>query len=203
MIERLTLETIPGAVALQAACFPPPFDPELLWKAEHLERHFALFPEGQFVAVVDGVVVGSASSVRISEAHWRAHHPWEIAVGGHLLEAYDPSGSTLYGVDISVHPAYRGRGIARALYQARLQFVKENALKRYGTACRIPDWQTYAQAHPAATKIEYVQAVQRGDATDRTLTPLLRMGLTLLDVLENYMEDEESGDAAALLEWTP
>jgi hypothetical protein len=29
------------------------------------------------------------------------------------------------------------------------------------------------------------------------------MGLTMTDVLTNYMEDPESGNAAALLEWRP
>jgi hypothetical protein len=41
------------------------------------------------------------------------------------------------------------------------------------------------------------------ELTDRTLTPLLSYGLTFLGVIENYMEDVESGDAAALLEWLP
>ena len=38
---------------------------------------------------------------------------------------------------------------------------------------------------------------------DRTLSVLLRYGLKFLDVIENYMPDEESGNAAALLEWIP
>ena len=42
-----------------------------------------------------------------------------------------------------------------------------------------------------------------GVRVDRVLTPLLRYNLTFIETHESYMEDEESGNAAALLEWTP
>ncbi len=50
---------------------------------------------------------------------------------------------------------------------------------------------------------QYARVVVEGKATDRTLTPLLRYGLGFVEVIENYMDDEESGNAAALLEWRP
>jgi hypothetical protein len=50
---------------------------------------------------------------------------------------------------------------------------------------------------------DYAQQVVAGERVDRTLTPLLRYGMTFLDVLFDYMEDLESANAAALLEWKP
>ena len=47
----------------------------------------------------------------------------------------------------------------------------------------------------------YAFQVQAGDLTDRTLTPLLRYGLNLKGVIEDYMEDEESLNCAALLSY--
>ena len=38
---------------------------------------------------------------------------------------------------------------------------------------------------------------------NRTHRALLRYGLTFLGVIHDYMEDEESANAAALLEWKP
>lgn len=195
-------EDIPGSVALQRACFPEPFPAELLWTAEHLNRHLELFPEGQFVASEEGQIVGSASALIISEASWHAHLDWETTTGGHLFAAHDPNGTTLYAADISVHPDFRGRGIGRALYRARFAFVRERGLKRLGTACRIPDFRAW-HAQSGGTLVEYIDAVSRGDAADRTLTPLLKYGLRALGAVPNYMEDEESAHAAALLEWTP
>ncbi len=199
MIRRLSTEDIPAVIALQNECFPPPFPGELLWNDDHLRSHLETFSEGQFVALQANTVVASATSVRISEANWQAHRPWELTVGGHHLKSYDPTGSTLYGVDISVHPKYRGVGIGRALYQARFNLVRELKLIRFGTACRMPGRHHY----PELSGPEYAFAVVQGTVTDQTLTPLLRYGLALVDVIEEYMEDMESGHAAALLEWRP
>ncbi len=198
-VRLMTLNDVAGVVALQPLAFPQPFDPDLHWEASHIERHLEIFPEAQFVAEVDGEIVGSCSNTRIGEAAWRAHGSWVETVGGPYLENLDLSGSTLYGLDISVHPEFRRRGLGRAFYQARYDFVAGHGLARYGTACRLPDFRNSGYANVRS----FADAVVDGRATDRTLTPLLRMGLAYRGVIENYMEDAESGDAAALLEWTP
>ncbi len=194
---------VEGVVGLQRACYPEPFPEELLWRTEHLVRHLAVFPEGQFVALVGDEVVGSASALLIGDAQWDAHTDWETTTGGHSFAAHDPEGKTLYGADVSVRPDLRGRGVGRALYEARFDLVRQRGLARYGTACRLPDWREWALARRDSTKALYALAVVRGEARDRTLTPLLRYGLRYRGVIEGYMDDEESGDAAALLEWTP
>ena len=189
---------VQAAAELQALAFPPPFSPDLHWDPEHLEKHIELFPAGQFVAELDGQIVGSCSNSLISEQRWRAHESWGRTVGGSMLRSFDPAGSTLYGLDITVHPAFRRHGIGRAFYEARFKIVREHKLARYGTGCRMPDY----AAHQNLTVEEYALKVSNGELTDRTLTPLLRYGLTFLGVIHEYMEDEESANGAALLEWT-
>lgn len=197
IVRNVTKGDIDAVVALQPLAFPPPFDPDLLWQREHIERHVAIFPEGQFLAEIDGRVVGSCSNTRISEERWTAHQGWDATVGGPLLTTYDPSGTTLYGLDISVHPDFRRLGIGRALYRARFALVVESGLARYGTACRMPD---FASAGELITPTDYGVAVARGEVADRTLTPLLRMGLSYGGIIDGYMDDPESGNAAAVLE---
>lgn len=199
----MLLDDIPGAVSLQRACFPAPFPEELLWQPEHVQRHLEFFPEGQFVAVDNDRVIGSASSCLISEENWKAHRSWEETVGGHFIDNHDPQGSTMYGLDVSVHPAHREKGIGKELYRARFRAVRELALIRYGTACRLPDYRRWAEEKNNLPVETYVKEVVEGQTTDRTLTPLLRYGLTFLGVLHGYMDDEESANSAALLEWKP
>jgi len=196
-------EDVAGAVALQPVAFPPPFDPELHWQMEHLLRHIKLFPEGQFVAAEGEFVVASCSNTLISEESWQAHASWIETVGDPFLGTFDREGTTLYGLDISVHPKFRRRGIAKRLYLQRFELVRSLRLVRYGTACRVPGWHHWHSQNPAGSPEDYVSAVQNSELADPTLTPLLKMSLTLLGVIENYMEDEESGNAAALLEWKP
>jgi ribosomal protein S18 acetylase RimI-like enzyme len=202
-VRNLRERDIPEVVALQALAFPPPFDPDLLWTATHLRGHLAKFSEGQWVATAGNQIVGSCSNVRLSANRADAISTWDETVGGPKLDAFDPNGLDLYGLDISVHPEFQRQGIGSALYRARFDYVRSMRLTRYVTACRIPDLCQAIRNKEATTALDYVSKVVDGRLTDRTLTPLLRMGLTFLNVKLNYMDDEESLDAAALLEWRP
>lgn len=193
---------IAGVVGLQRACFPAPFPEELLWNPTHLRRHLDIFPQGQFVAEASGEIIGSASSLIIDEDCWTEHRNWDDTTGGHFLSNHDPTGTTLYGADVSVSPDWRGKGVGRKLYEARFDLVRRQGLTRYGTACRIPDYATW-RIKAGGPQEEYVDLIIKGEASDRTLTPLLRYGLKVVGIVHGHMQDEESGDAAAILEWTP
>lgn len=195
--RELCAKDIYGAVALQRACFPEPFPEELLWQAVHLENHLRRFPEGQFVALDHGKVIASCTNMLVSDKDWDAHLSWEEQTGGLMLTRHNPTGKTLYGIDISVHPDYRGRGIAKSLYQKRYDLVRAQQLTRYGTVCRMPDYAASGMNSPA----EFADAVAAGLTQDRTLTPLLKMGLDYGGIIPDYMEDEESGNAGAILTW--
>ena len=204
LIRNIEEKDIEGVIALQKACFPHPFPEENLWKPEHIKRHLEIFPEGQFVAFdfETQEVVASASSCRISEAMWQSHKGWEETLGGYFFDNFDPAGTTLYGADISVHPDFRNLGIGKKLYKARFNAVKNLTLIRYGTACRIPDFECTALQYPELSTRTYCEQVVEKIHSDRTLSPLLKMGLTFVGVISNYMIDKESGNAAAILEWT-
>ncbi len=198
----MSLGDIPRVLALQRKCFPEPFPAELLWTEAHLNAHLNVFPEGQFVAELGSSIVGSASSALISEETWHAHLSWEATLGGFEFANHDPTGTTLYGADISVDPSQQGKGVGRALYIARFELVKALGLSRYGTACRMPGCSRWVRDH-GGTPTDFAGAVVAGLVSDRTLTPLLRYGLNFLEILSDYMDDEESPNSGALLEWTP
>jgi hypothetical protein len=205
-VEQLRGDVLGQVAALQRSCFPAPFPEDLLWNETHLKRHLEVFPRGQWIATNGREVIGSATTTLISEANWDRHGDWNSTVGGHCQETFDEQGTTLYGVDVSVHPDWRGKGVGRAHYLARFELVSEWDLLRYGTACRIPDWLSWSERSGASShesRMAYCREVEVGTVIDRTLTPLLKYGLQFVDIIENYMEDEESGNAAALLEWRP
>jgi GNAT superfamily N-acetyltransferase len=191
-------EHLEGVVAIQPMAFPPPFDPELHWQREHLVRHLEVFAIGQWVAVADELVVGSCSNTRISEKSWCEGASWDEMVGGYFLNSFDVAGTTLFGLDISVHTDWRGVGIGRAFYQFRKELTLQLGLKRYATVSRIPDYH-YCASRMSAD--EYVGAVQRRELIDRTLTPLLKYGLQVERVVPGYLEDPESCDVGCRLEW--
>ena len=194
------VEDAEAVAALQPLAFPPPFNPAYHWQAKHIRAHVLNFPEGQFVAEDEGQVVASSSNVLISEETWTEHretgrHPYSVNFPPPEDEA-----TTLYGADIAVHPDFRRRGIAREIYVARFSLVQRLRLIRYGTACRMPD---YAAHGKGLEQSRYALAVVEGRLSDRTMTPLLRMGLTYLGIIPSTWPDIESGGASAVVVWRP
>ena len=189
-----------GVIELQRLAFPPPFPQELLWQREHLQAHVDKFPLGQFVAIDQGKIVGSCSTTIISQERYDRHLSWEDTVGGFYLDTFNEDGEVMYGLDISVHPDYRNQGMGRGFYEQRFFYLSIlGNLKMYATTCRLPDFRASGYRNVR----QYCEDVKFGQRADRTLTPLLRYGLFLADVLENHMDDPESGNAAALLEYKP
>jgi ribosomal protein S18 acetylase RimI-like enzyme len=196
-IRPYTLADFEGLLEVQREAFPPPFPEELWWKREQIEAHVKTFPQGALLAEVDGVVVGSATCLLI---HYDGKpHTWaEVSDNGWIQGTHQPDGDSLYGIDICVRPSYRGKGVAKALYQARLDLVVKLGLKRFLAGCRIPNFHEHADK---MTAWEYVERVVRGELHDLVLSFMLKQGLRPLQVLDEYLEDEESLNKAVLVEW--
>lgn len=109
---------------------------------------------------------------------------------------HSPTGTVMYGIDISVHPNNRGQGIARKLYQTRIAECSQNGWT-FGTVCRIPGFADSGYPDPK----NYVERVISGSLTDPTLTPLIRIGLKVQGIIPEYMVDQKSGNAGVILEW--
>src|SRR5690242_11114293 len=55
------------------------------------------FPEGQFVALYDGKIVGYCASMRLDEDVAFAPHDWEEITANGFGSRHDPTGAWLYG----------------------------------------------------------------------------------------------------------
>ncbi|WP_100405776.1 GNAT family N-acetyltransferase [Bacillus solitudinis] len=198
-IRPYTIDDFEGLLDVQKEAFPPPFPEELWWSREQIQAHFETFPEGALLAEDDGIIVGSATSLLI--AFNGESHTWEeVADRGYIRNSHNSNGESLYGIDVCVRPSYRGQGVAKALYEARKETVKQLGLKRFLAGCRIPNFHEYA--HKMNVE-DYIEAVTRGSIHDLVLSFMLKRGLTVVQPLPNYLADEESLNYAVLVEWRP
>lgn len=186
-IVRMTESVYPGAPA---------------WTVEQLESHLRVFPAGQLTAVdVDtDDVVGMAASLIVLWDDYDLHTSWRDFTDAGFFTNHDPArGRTLYGAEIMVDPALRGRGIGSLLYQAREQLVRDLGLLRIRAGSRLRDYHTVAGTMSPS---EYVARVVDGTLVDRTLTFQLRRGFRVIGVISNYLRhDPESLGNAAVIEW--
>ncbi len=94
-------------------------DFEDYWKKKTFEKLIRLFPEGQFCVVVDEKVVAAALSIIVLYELYGNDHNYKEITGNYSFDTHTEDGDVLYGIDVFVHPDFRGMRLGRRLYQAR------------------------------------------------------------------------------------
>lgn len=198
VIRNYQQQDFPALIKIQQESFPPPFPSELWWNEEQLTNHVTLFPEGALCIEVDGEMAGSMTGLLVDFNPAHPDHTWEEITDNGYIRNHNPNGDTLYVVDIGVRPAYRKLGLGKWLMQSMYDVVIHKRLKRLLGGGRIPGYHKVADE---MSPEQYLEAVIKGELKDPVITFLLRCGRTPVKVAPNYLEDQESCNYAALMEW--
>ena len=177
--------------------FPMANRDELL-SADDIRAYARTFPEGYFVATIDGKPVGQGAGIYLDFDFDHPQHTILGITGEHQCGNHDPEGDWYYGTDISVHPDFRGRGIGRLLYEARKDRVRRDGKRGIVAGGALPGYFDHKHDMSAA---EYVTKVVAGELSDPTLTFQLANGFEVRGMLEHYLEDEAEDGWAALIVW--
>jgi len=169
------------------------------WSEKDIEKLLKIFPEGQLVILVDGKVVGSALSLIVSEDKVAARHDYQTITGNYSFSTHDAKGDLLYGIDVFIHPRYRGLRLGRRLYDTRKELCEQLNLKAIVFAGRIPN---YSQFAGEMTPKQYIDKVRSKELHDPVLSFQLSNDFHVLKIIKNYLPgDKGSQDYAVLLEW--
>jgi 4-aminobutyrate aminotransferase/(S)-3-amino-2-methylpropionate transaminase len=181
--------------ALQRICFPT-LDDAQRFKAAHYRRHIELFPHGQFVVLDKDAVVGATTTLRLHFDFDHIDHTFADIIQGGWLTSHQPTGDWLYGADVGVDPAYRGRGLATALYAARQETVWRLGLKGQVTAGMIAG---YGEIKNRVSAEEYYHGVVAGRIKDKTLSMQLGIGFEPRALLAGYLNDPVCDNYSVLI----
>ena len=195
-VRPATRGDIEAIVALSVRTYGEDFS----YLPEMVQGQLSQFPEGQFVAVHDGRVVGYCATFRIAEEVALGQHTWREITGGGYASRHDEAGDWLYGMEVCVDPAHRGLRIGRRLYDRRKRLCQQLNLRGIVFGGRLPGLHKRMKQFGSAEA--YVEAVREDRVRDLALSFQLRNEFEVIGVLPAYLpSDHESLGYAAHLAW--
>ncbi len=195
-LRPLTVEDVPQLLALSQLCFPG-MEPS---GAEHITSQIEIFPEGQMCIEVEGRLAASSSSLIVDFDDYSEWQDWKKVADNGFIRNHDSEGDTLYGIEIMVHPDFRGHKFSRRLYNARKDLVRRLNLSRILVGGRIPGFHKHADT---LSPREYVEKVMEKAIFDPVLTAQIANGFVMKGLIPDYLPDDtESCGYATYLEWT-
>jgi len=194
-IRKLKQSDFNDVINLQTQCFPG-MKP---WKKEQFDSLINVFPEGQLGVTYNRKLIASSCSLILNMDEYDETQSWREMTDRGFITNHDPTGQTLYGIEIMVDPEFRGLKLARRLYNKRKQLVQKKNLKRIVIAGRIPTYYKYAEKMSAR---EFAQKVIDKVIFDPVLTTQISNDFVLKRLIPDYLpHDTESKGYATLLEW--
>ena len=172
---------------------------DVFWTHEQIETLLRIFPEGQVVTVADDKIVGCALSIIVDYDLVKGDHTYAKVTGHETFSTHNPNGNILYGIEVFIHPDYRGLRLARRMYEYRKELCEKLNLKAIMFGGRIPNYHKYADKMRPK---EYIEQVGKREIYDPVLTFQLSNDFHVRRVMTNYLpNDEESKHYACLLQW--
>jgi len=170
-----------------------------IWPKSSIAKLINIFPEGQLCIAVDDKVVACSLAIIVEYDEYGDRHTYKLITGDYSFTTHDPNGDTLYGIEIFVHPDYRGLRLGRRLYEARKELCESLNLKSIIAGGRIPGYHQYAEQ---LSPRQYIDKVKAKEIYDPTLTFQISNDFHVRKVLKNYLPgDKESKEYATLIEW--
>ncbi len=195
-LRHLTMDDYPALIEMQRLCFPG-MGP---WQEEQIRSQIEIFPQGQLCLESNGRLIASSNSLVVESDMHTAWHDWTQISDHGMIRTHSASGDTLYGIEIMVHPDFRGMHLARRLYDARKELCRELNLARIVIGGRIPG---YGSQPEEMTAREYAEQVISRGLYDPVLTTQVANGFVLRELIPGYFPaDKASRGYATHLEWT-
>ncbi len=198
-IRPAQLEDLPAMQECERACWPNEQDQASPGKmAERIIR----YPEGILLAIRDDIVLGIVCVQGMNYDWTKTGAPeqdyYHLNDYGYLGK-HDPTAHTLVGANIGVRPD-APKLIGTALLQGIFALAMRDGFLYFHAGCRMPG---YGAVKSEYRPREYVALRDsQGRVKDRVVGLYDAIGFSCVDVHEQFYEDAESANCAAIMRWT-
>lgn len=169
------------------------------WTHDDIRTLLEKFPEGQICITANEKVIGCALSIIVDYKRFGDNHTYEQILGNYSFNTHDADGDVLYGIELFVHPDFRGMRLARRLYDARKEICERLNLRSIVIGGRMS---RYAHHHNELSPREYIRKVKDSTLRDPVLSFQFANDFHVKKVIKNYLPgDKGSKEYAALMEW--
>ncbi|MCG6507104.1 GNAT family N-acetyltransferase, partial [Vibrio parahaemolyticus] len=125
------------------------------------------FPDGQICIEDNGKIVGAALTIKVDYNRFSLPHVYTDIINENNVIQHKANGDARYGLDVFVHPDYRGLRLGRRLYAARKDLCRSANLKAILAGGRIPGYGRYADTMEVP---EYIEKIKRRELYDPILS---------------------------------
>ena len=115
------------------------------WPRDTIHHLVEQFPDGQICIEDHGEVVAVALTVCVKYERFSDPHTYDDLILRNQKIWHNPNGDALYGLDVFIHPEYRGYRLGRRLYEARKELCRQLNLRSILAGGRIPHYCQYAK----------------------------------------------------------
>ncbi len=173
--------------------------PDSFWKEEQIKTLIQIFPKGQVVIKINGELAGCALAIIVDYDNLEEFHTYRELTGNYTFNTHTDQGDVLYGIDVFIHPSYRGLRLGRRLYDYRKELCEKLNLRGIAFGGRMPNYHKYMDS---VSPKEYISKVRLKEITDPVLNFQISNDFHPTKVIKGYLEgDEASSEFAVLMEW--
>jgi len=183
-VRRATLEDVAAIADLSRRIYHP----QTGLNAQMVRGEINNFPDGQFVAVFEGRIVGHCATFMVKESVALSPHTWHEITGAGFASRHDPDGDWLYGMEVSVDPTYRRLRIGQRLYNARKTLARDLGLKGIVFGGRMPG--LARRIREFGTPEAYLAAIRERSVRDAVVNFQIAQGFEPVGVLPLYDPDD-------------
>lgn len=184
-IRLACFEDIPGINAVVSRSYGGATYPE-----DMLQGQITNFPEGHFVAEIDGQIVGYCATIIVPEKKALAPHTWREITGGGFGTTHNADGHYLYGYEICVDPSFRRYRIGQRFYKERKKLCQAYNKKGIVFAGRLPNLEK--KIKETGSVEAYLEAVTSKRLRDPVFNFQIRQGFEVIGILEGYLPSDKA-----------